>query len=363
MTMLPFHGGDLQAASREFGSPPSSWQDLSTGISPWAYPVPSLPESVWQRLPGSDQDLIQAAAQYYGASAEWITPIPGSQHGIATLPGLLPAGRVALPRVGYEEHRRAWQATGRHRVQLYRDADELYQLVKQSAVEHCVLINPNNPGADVVAPEWIRDLHLAHRQRGLLLVDEAFADAQPRSSVVPMLADCPDLWVLRSVGKFFGLAGLRLGFLIGHSLRQALGELVRQPLQPWGLTHPALWVGEQALADEVWQGAQRARLQMASQTLMSFWQTLGERGPVPPDFAVADGRLFVTLTGSRVWLYGLYKTLARKGILLRWCHARDDRQPVWLRCGLPDDDGHRLAEALTPPVLLSLYRECVEGDL
>lgn len=363
MSPLPFHGGDLQAASREFGSPPSSWQDLSTGISPWAYPVPSLPESVWQRLPGSDQDLIQAAAQYYGASAEWITPIPGSQHGIATLPGLLPAGRVALPRVGYEEHRRAWQATGRHRVQLYRDADELYQLVKQSAVEHCVLINPNNPGADVVAPEWIRDLHLAHRQRGLLLVDEAFADAQPQLSVVPSLADCSDLWVLRSVGKFFGLAGLRLGFLIGHSPRQALGDRVRETWQPWGLSHPALWVGERALSDKTWQCAQRARVQVAAQALTNFWQTLGDRGPVPSDFGVANGGLFVTLTGPRVWLRGLYETLAREGILLRWCHASSDRQPVWLRCGLPQDDGHRLSAALTRPVLLSLYGNCFEGDL
>ncbi|WP_049721447.1 threonine-phosphate decarboxylase [Gilvimarinus polysaccharolyticus] len=334
------HGGDLTYASAVFGEPSEPWQDLSTGISPWGYQSENIPAHVWRDLPASNTMLCRAAAEYYQSAPEFIVPVPGSQFAISQLPQLVPCGCVALPAIGYAEHGKAWQQAG-HQIVFYSSVAQLCKLAEQGELLHAVLINPNNPTGDVYALNSLESLHGA--LQGVVVVDEAFIDALALPSAVTLLPSLPRLCVLRSVGKFFGLAGVRLGFFLNGG---AFSEPLRQTLQPWSVSHPAQWIGKRALNDRAWQDAQRLRIHRAQQQLSTLLQrSLGD------ECSVASGGLFVTLRGPWHRLMFFYQGLAEQGIYTRWCHwpeptAGNTKGDAWLRLGLPIDGGVRLARAL-----------------
>lgn len=229
----PLHGGDLEYASRVFGVPEQDWQDLSTGVSPWGYPLDAVPQQFWQRLPADSDPLISAAADYYGVAPSYVVPVPGSQYAIARLPQLLTYGRpsvVAVPATGYGEHARQWRRAG-HGVLYYESLAHLRTRLRAKQVQHAVVINPNNPTAQWLAGDELRDL--AQALPGYLVVDEAFADLNPRHSLTSLIPRRENLVILRSVGKFFGLAGIRLGFVLG-----AQAALIRAAIEPWAVSGP-----------------------------------------------------------------------------------------------------------------------------
>ncbi len=319
------HGGQLNAASKHFGIAPDQWIDLSTGISPWSWPVPKLPPSVWRRLPESDRRLEQAAAAYYGCQEEAISAVPGSQFAIGLLPQLFTKSRVAIPRWGYQEHRQAWLLHD-HTTVDYSSFEELERLVEQGIVRFAIVINPNNPGTEL----WCQDrlLQLANRLRqreGLLIVDEAFVDAVEEQSLV---SACPHsgLVVLRSFGKFFGLAGIRLGFICADA---RLISMTETNAHPWMVSTVAREVGEQALLDIKWQQQQRKRLwQMEQRWLPCLNELL-------PEFQWSSSVLFATGRGSALLCQTRYEQLAQNGILIRLFTQQEGLDGI--RIGLPTE--------------------------
>ena len=317
------HGGRLELAVCEYAIPREAWIDLSTGISPSSWPVPTVPGRVWQRLPEEDGALESAAAAYYGCEVTALLPVPGSQYALQYAPGLLPAGRVAMPQRGYTEHRRAWAAVG-HRVVEYTDWTTLQALVREEAVDHVLLINPNNPSAEQVSRAHLELLHRRLQAAGgFLVVDEAFADVRPEVSLAP-LCPAPGLIVYRSLGKFFGLAGIRLGFLLAEA---PLCHKLQAQMPPWSLSHPARWIGEAALADRRWQLDQRSHLVRTSQA----WVVL-LRGAIP-DLEFKATALFATGAGDWEYCDRLYRALARRAVLARL--FEDIAGQGMLRLGLP----------------------------
>lgn len=247
----PHHGGDLQRAIAEFGGTPDDWIDCSTGIAPIGFPLPAVPASVWQRLPEPDPALLDAAAQYYGSPQ--LLAVPGSQAAIERLPTLRRPGRVGVLAASYAEHAWQWRRHGHAVVELA--AEDIDAAIDRLQV--LVLVNPNNP----TGQRWPADRLLAWHARlaargGWLVVDEAFADCEPAHSLLPHV-ERPGLIVLRSLGKFFGLAGVRLGFVAAEA---AMRDSLQQALGPWAVSGPAQWAGRLALADTAWQAAQRERL-------------------------------------------------------------------------------------------------------
>ncbi len=317
------HGGNICAAAVRYGIPAEQWIDLSTGISPWSWPVPEVPQAVWQNLPQADLRLERAAADCYRCGLDAVLAVPGSQYALQFTPALLPRGRVAMPLQGYAEHRRAWAAAG-HRIVGYADGAALSRLVQSAAVDHALVINPNNPTGEMLARELLDALHQCLRRRdGWLVVDEAFADAQPAHSLAPR-CPAPGLAVYRSVGKFFGLAGIRLGFLLAPP---ALCHQLYARMPPWQPSHPARWLGERALADGDWQRAQRDRLATSG----AKWRlTLQEALPA---LAFAATALFATGTGSAAYCTAVYEALARRAVLSRRFEEGGGRGA--LRFGLP----------------------------
>jgi len=252
------HGGNLHAAIARFGRPRSAWLDLSTGINPQPYPVPALAADAWHRLPEEHSGLAAAAAQYYGAPA--MLPVAGTQAAIQALPCLRPPSRVVVAAPAYAEHAHCWRRSG-HAVR------EVSYAELGTAVADCevmVVCNPNNPTGATVAVALLREwaAQLAARG-GWLIVDEAFADTTPAMSVAAW-ADQPGLIVLRSVGKFFGLAGLRLGFVAAEkTLLAGLADHVG----PWSVSGPAQAIGHAALTDLTWQQMMRQQLLQQGQRL------------------------------------------------------------------------------------------------
>lgn len=296
------HGGKLRTAARRWKIPLADWLDLSTGISPWPYPLPAPPAEVWQRLPEEEDGLEAAARDYYGA--EHLLMLPGSQAAIQWLPHLLAPGRVAMPAPLYAEHPAAWRAAG-------------HALVGWNEAADCaVLCNPNNPtGARFTRAE------LLERARGLrlLVVDEAFIDAEPAESLV----GGPDnVVVLRSLGKFFGLAGARVGVAIAPA---ALLDRLADALGPWSVSHPARWAARLAFADRDWQARQRKRLAAGSQRLAGLLSAIG---------APTGTALFQYVVTPRA--PELHEALAKRGILVRLFDAPPALPS--LRFGLPGDE-------------------------
>ncbi len=321
------HGGDLGEARRRFPAAPEPWIDLSTGINPVAYPLPALPAEAWQRLPQPDDEaaLLRAArAAYRVPDDAGIAAAPGTQILIETLPLLAgPPRDVAVLGPTYGEHAHAWRKAG-------FPVREVAGLAEAGDASVVVVVNPNNPDGRIVPPDALNALaaRLA-LDDGLLVVDEAFADFTPEASIVPALP--PATIVLRSFGKTYGLAGLRLGFAVG---RPETTDGIRRRLGPWAVPGPSIHVGRVALSDPGWLADARAVRQRDASRLDDLLVPHGRIAGGTPLF-----RLLETSAAPR-----LFERLGGHGIHVRRFAARPDR----LRFGLPAGEAQwlRLAAAL-----------------
>ncbi len=312
------HGGDLGELSKRFADAPRPWIDLSTGINPVPYPVPALSDAVWTRLPSraDEEALLAAAAARYGvADPATLVAAPGTQALIQLLPRLVPRGTVAIVGPTYEEHQACWARQG-HDVRVVSTPE---------AADVVVVVNPNNPTGRLLPPA---ELVAAG---GLLVVDEAFIDFLPQEmSLAGALP--PRTVVLRSFGKSYGLAGLRLGFAIASP---DIAVRLREELGPWAVSGPALEVGRLALNDGAWLRKARDRLVVDCARLDDFLREAG--------FEILGGTALFRLA-RHVAAPAFVQRLARQGIHVRAFASAPDQ----LRFGLPADDEafRRLAKAL-----------------
>jgi cobalamin biosynthetic protein CobC len=310
------HGGQLNAAATRYAIPLENWLDLSTGINPNGWSVPELSATAWARLPEINDGLEQAAQTYYATSH--LLACAGSQAIIQALPRLRATCRVGVPDIGYAEHAHAWQQAGH---EVLKDNFDVKQL------DVLIVINPNNPTGQSYSIEtllnWQQQLS---SKGGWLIVDEAFMDATPNNSLMPY-SPLPGLIILRSLGKFFGLAGARVGFAAAE---MKILDLLREYLGPWTLTGPSREIAKQALQDQKWQQETRIQLKQASLRLYNLLSIHG----LKPDGGTA---LFQWVLTSKAEI--IQETLARQGILVRsFKHS--------LRFGLPKHQWDRLDRAL-----------------
>jgi cobalamin biosynthetic protein CobC len=290
------HGGALDAARARWGGARGDWIDLSTGINPVPYPLPPLPKSDWTALP--DQAATQALEQ--AARAFWSVPdsadilaAPGASCLIAALPRCLPPQRVQIRPDTYNEHAAAFRGAG-------------WQVTSDPAPVQ-VIVHPNNPTGDfataITAP--------------LALIDESFCDTAPGHSFVSQAG--PSRIILKSFGKFWGLAGLRLGFAIGAP---ALIEQLRAQIGPWPVSGPALTIAAQALGNCDWATQTRRRLTRDAARL----DTLMAQSGALPNGACPLFRLY-TVPDAAAW----HSHFAEHRILTRTFPYNT----TWLRLGLP----------------------------
>jgi cobalamin biosynthesis protein CobC len=311
---LLHHGGRIAVAAARFPSAPKPWLDLSTGISPWAYPVGEIDHGSWRNLPSNEDlgELEAAAAEAFGGvSPDQIVAVPGTDFAIRLLARQTLAQRVGIVGPTYGGYQSAWPGA------------KILSSAKASGADLLICANPNNPDGAIIPKAQLQ------RLRNLRIVDEAFADATPEQSLLPHRNGAI---VLRSFGKFFGLAGIRLGFVIAD--RPLVREL-RAQLGDWPVSGLAIAVGTKAYRDAEWQNCQRDRLIACSHQLITM---LADNG-----LTIVGGTPLFQLA-SHPAAPSLFHHLAQAGILLR----PFAEQPTWLRFGIPGNavDFDRLDAAL-----------------
>lgn len=316
------HGGNLDLALKRFGGRAADWIDLSTGINRRPYPIGDIDAHAWTALPSrSEIEALHQAAQHAYRTSAAIVAVGGAQGAIQSLPQLAPPGRAHILAPTYNEYAGVLSGAG-------WDVREVGELDALTGADLAVIVNPNNPDGRSVARA---DLLALLPRVGRLVIDESFADAASEHSLAAE-ADRPGLLVLRSFGKFYGLAGLRLGFAIGSA---ADIEKLAALSGPWPVSGAAIAIGGRALHDDAWAEATSARLARDCARLDGLAQSQGWRlvGGTPlfrlyqtPDGLAAQDRLARHHIWSRVFA----------------------RQPTWLRLGLPGSESEwtRLAEAL-----------------
>ncbi|WP_353669713.1 aminotransferase class I/II-fold pyridoxal phosphate-dependent enzyme [Marinomonas sp. THO17] len=252
------HGGDIEAWQRQ-QIEAQNWLDLSSACNREPWPIPNLKPELWLALPDQTA-LSETAAHYYGVHPTAITS--GSQQIIEALPILkrealkIENKRVYVPHIGYQEHAFAWQKWG-YEVIYYQQTSQLLNASWAVAV----LIQPNNPSAEWTDQTLLDSLiQRAEQQGAWLVVDEAFVDVEPEQSVLKKFKQESwpmGLFVMRSVGKFFGLAGARVGFVFSHAQWQ---QSINNLIGPWPVSTASLHLVSLALQDTVWQGSARKQL-------------------------------------------------------------------------------------------------------
>ncbi|MCK1340934.1 threonine-phosphate decarboxylase [Bradyrhizobium sp. 38] len=316
------HGGNLDLAQQRFGGRAEDWIDLSTGINRLPYPVGEVSSRAWNALPSRSEieALHQAARHAYRTSAA-VVALGGAQAAIQLLPQLAPPGRARILAPTYNEYAGVLSAAG-------WEVEEVSALDTLAGANLAIVVNPNNPDGRCHPSKDF--LELLPRV-GRLVIDESFADMDPQLSLAPE-ADRPGLLILRSFGKFYGLAGLRLGFALGNS--SDIAKLAAMS-GPWPVSGAAIAIGCRALRDDAWAEATSARLARDCVRLDAMVQSQGW-----------------TLVGGTP-LFRLYETpdaLAAQETLARrqiWSRVFA-REPTWVRLGLPGSESEwtRLAEAL-----------------
>lgn len=315
----PSHGGDLTALKAAPGAWAGEWIDLSTGINPLPWPVPQLSPDAWQRLPerAAEDALLAAARASYGCPAEaGLVALPGTQAAIQMLPRLFMQARVGILGPTYAEHAHCWRQAGHTVIEI----DGLPATLAN--IDVLIAVNPNNPDGRTLGRDLLLRWHAELAERGgWLILDEAFADVLPEASLVAE-AGRPGIVILRSFGKFFGLAGLRLGFVLGDPV---VVDAVRLVAGPWAVSGPALAIGAAALADTGWQQAMRDDLRARARR---FDQAMRDRG-----IHVLGGTSLFRLAKVPEAV-AFAARLNRQGIHVRIFEGR----PQWTRFGLPADE-------------------------
>lgn len=322
-----FHGGGIAAAGRAFGIAREDWLDLSTGINPAPPVLPSFDPALFHRLPDADllEDARRAASRFYGCGDILAIAAAGTQPLIRQLSVLAGRGRVAILSPTYGEYRAVFSAAG-HPV------DEIASLAEVTGEHSAVIVvNPNNPDGRLYSRADLFALSLDLAERGaMLIVDEAFGEMHPEVSVAGAAAHHPHLVVLKSFGKFFGFAGVRLSFAIAG---ERYAGALEAGLGPWPVSGPALALALHCFALD--PAEIRSGIRARAAALEAVVEAAGLE-------VLANAGLFLLIETPVA--AELFDHLARKGILTRIFEYR----PRWMRMGLPGDEAglERLARAL-----------------
>lgn len=338
------HGGDIISASAQYKIDIAKWIDLSTGLNPDSYPITGIPTSAFTHLPYLQPEFVAASSAYYHSSDN--IPLIGSQMLIQNLPQCVIKRPVLLPSVGYDEHRQSWHKAGFdiHFYPAFELSDAINyidQSLQSNPQQHVVIINPNNPSGLMVEPEQLIAWANKLSSDCYVIVDEAFIDMRPDMSV--LRSQWPNnMLVLRSFGKYFGLAGIRIGFAF---CKGALKQRIEQVLGLWMINGPAQYLAAKAMRDTHWQNTAIDNINRASYGTQQLFEPLithinAVSTTVPWNTHQA---LFSSYQMAESTALDVQHHFARSGILLR---------VIKLSIRLQTDQPTQLPQAPCPQALL-----------
>jgi len=322
------HGGNIQEICSRYGLEPGGLLDFSANINPLGYP-PGLSKTLREGLSSilhypdiNCTRLRRAICQKTRHKEEEVLIGNGSTELMYLIPRAFRPQKGLVFEPTYSEYGRALRLAGANVEKLVSTGDTSFRPDLGSASgkltsgqsQMVFLCNPNNPTGNLIKKEEILALAEGLPQ-SLIVVDEAFmdfVDEPHKYTVLPEAGRVKNLIVLRSMTKFFGYPGLRLGYMVAHRevISQAEGHK-----EPWTVNALAQLAGEAALKDEDF--IFRSREYMASEKSFLYRELsrLGGIKPIPPTVNFITSK--ITLEG--LTSAGLKEMLIRKGLLIRDC--------------------------------------------
>lgn len=346
------HGGGVHQLARESGLPLARILDFSASINPLGMP-PAVLAAAQQAVaeavhyPEIDAGHLRAAlASFHRLPPECLLPASGSTELFYLGARVLRSRRALLVAPAFSEYERALALAGstieffslRPEENFQLDLSRLLQCVKPDT-DLVLLANPGNPSGAGVAPAQIEALARALREQALLAVDEAFIDFCPAESVIERVLAHSNLYVFRSLTKFYAIPGLRAGFLAGPA--PGIARLAAaQP--PWPLSTPALAAAIACLGQEEFRAATLVTIPRLRQQLADGLTALG--------LTVFPGRanyLLARLQGAEQSAAGLAARLKLQGLLIRDCANFPPLDGRYLRLAVRSaEENQRLLAAL-----------------
>lgn len=322
------HGGNIYHAAREQGCEPTDMLDFSASINPLGpslRAIRALQQGLWavRHYPDPDvHDLRRALAEHVGIDPLCFLIGNGSSELIYLLPAALSLKRALIVGPAFSEYARAITQWGGQCSYVQAERKDEYRPSIQkildclgdhrAAVDAVFLCNPNSPTAQILNRyELLQVVQCAAKHGHWMVLDETFIEFCEDQSLSHEIAEHPRLLVLRSFTKFYGLPGLRIGYLVGHPhvIQQLQGH---QP--PWSVNALAQTAALAALKD---RGHQRRSLAFMKEERERFSQALRAL-PGVHVFSSAANFLLLELPQT-VPVPMVVETLRQSRILVRDC--------------------------------------------
>ena len=311
------HGGNVYRAARELGLNGSGVLDFSASINPLGMPpaarhaIKAWVGDVLHYPDTQSTRLKEAISECYGLDPAGVIPGNGSTELIYLIPRALQPKKVVIASPTFSEYERACRLSGakvEHFPLLPKEflpePDAFMRAMKNA--DMAFFCNPGNPSGAVLPRQGVLTLaSLAKKNNCVLVVDEAFMDFCPEHSVLGEQGD--HLVVLRSLTKFYALAGLRVGF--SHMPKMLMSRIMRYK-EPWSVNVLAERAALAVLAETGFVRRSRDYVRRERGLLETKLEALG--------FVVfpSEANYLLIETSKAVQLVkGLYK----RGILVRDC--------------------------------------------
>ncbi len=341
------HGGDRSKMAEILAVDEDSLLDFSSNINPLGPPagvIKAVAEAATRidRYPDQwAERFIRAAAEHHSVPVGCVLAANGSIELIHLLSVAFEPKTVALVAPDFCEYEISFGKRSELRfVELERgdgfDLDFAAAPLREADV--VVLSNPNNPTGLLLDPERLRHLALRRGRDGkITVVDEAFIDFAPDASLIGKVET--GLIILRSVTKFYSLAGLRLGYLIAD--QEHIGKL-KTHHWPWSVNALAIAAGIAALEDSLFR---RRSLEVMSELRKALFDSLSALSWLKPHPSAAN-YLLVELMGD-LRSTDLTWALAKGGILVRDCSSFRGLGDRFIRVAVRTaEENSRLLEAI-----------------
>ncbi len=351
------HGGNLEATARRLGCRPDQILDASASLAPFALPRAArraLRQADLRAYPDrSHWRLRQQIARLHQLDPESVLPGNGAAELFTwAARDAASSGVSLLPQPGFADYQRSLQCWGgqQRSLPLPLEWSEPFPhpFPGASGAEVLWITNPHNPTGQLWSRESLASLLARHR---LVICDEAFLPLVPggeQQSLIPLVGQHPNLVVIRSLTKLYGIAGVRLGYAVAQPERL---QRWAQWRDPWPINAWAGALANAVLSDprdyERWCARVQRWVAQEGQWLQQRLRALPGIRPYPSSVN------YLLLRADQGSLQPLREALEqRHRILLRDCRSFTGLGEAWLRLGLQDRSGNRrLLRALAAELL------------